>query len=120
MNPEYKKMWITALRSGEYSQCNNKLKGDEGYCCLGVIEDVLRPITGHEWKYDGICFQYSIGTEGDASTLTQKTNELIELGSYVGQLPNFGDRTGGFLTLAVLNDSGFTFDQIADTIEYFL
>lgn len=42
MNPEVKKAWVGALRSGEYAQGVGRLKwlsrdGRRSYCCLGVL-----------------------------------------------------------------------------------
>lgn len=36
-------MWLTALRSGEYSQTKTRLQDSQGYCCLGVACEVLIP-----------------------------------------------------------------------------
>jgi hypothetical protein len=33
--------WVTALESGEYSQCTHSLYDGEGYCCLGVYAKVV-------------------------------------------------------------------------------
>lgn len=35
MNPEVKERWLSALRSGDYSQARGQLKNQLGYCCLG-------------------------------------------------------------------------------------
>lgn len=40
MTPELKAKWITALRSGEYTQGQNYLKANGNYCCLGVLCEV--------------------------------------------------------------------------------
>ena len=38
MDKDVKQQWITALRSGQYSQCQGELKDNEGAnCCLGVL-----------------------------------------------------------------------------------
>ncbi len=36
MNKEAIKLWIEALRSGEYKQCQFALEKSSGNCCLGV------------------------------------------------------------------------------------
>lgn len=33
--------WDSALRSGKYQQCEGTLTNGEGFCCLGVLEQVL-------------------------------------------------------------------------------
>src|SRR5579864_8820013 len=43
MTPECKKMWIAALRSGQYKQGKGALSSESGFCCLGVALDVLDP-----------------------------------------------------------------------------
>lgn len=40
MNTENKQKWIDALESGEYAQTREKLRDNEGYCCLGVLCDI--------------------------------------------------------------------------------
>lgn len=40
MKKEIKKLWIKALRSGEYKQIRDKLRKEEGFCCLGVLCDL--------------------------------------------------------------------------------
>jgi hypothetical protein len=36
---EEKTAWIEALESGEYTQCKGTLRGESGFCCLGVYLD---------------------------------------------------------------------------------
>ena len=48
MNPEWKAKWLTALRSGEYKQCQGRLRhtdfnGEHSYCCLGVLGHLMNP-----------------------------------------------------------------------------
>lgn len=41
MKPEIKSKWLSALRSGDYKQVDGQLnKGDEGFCCLGVLCEI--------------------------------------------------------------------------------
>lgn len=48
MNPEIKKAWVEALRSGRYKQARGKLKSRNGaMCCLGVLAD----LQGKEWVW---------------------------------------------------------------------
>jgi hypothetical protein len=39
--PKNIETWVTALESGEYSQCEGALYNGEGYCCLGVYAKVV-------------------------------------------------------------------------------
>lgn len=48
MDPALKKRWVEALRSGKYAQAREALRKYEGgeiagYCCLGVLCDVIDP-----------------------------------------------------------------------------
>lgn len=49
MNKALKKKWLKALRSGEYEQTESVLleygERHDGFCCLGVLLDVM----GCEW-----------------------------------------------------------------------
>jgi hypothetical protein len=40
MNPEIRKLWTDALRSGRYSQTTQVLRNRYGFCCLGVLCDL--------------------------------------------------------------------------------
>lgn len=41
--------WAQALRSGEYEQSYGRMHDEDGYCCLGVANEVC---FGVEWTYD--------------------------------------------------------------------
>ena len=41
MNRFIKDNWVKALRSGHYDQIGGNLKGDSGFCCLGVLACVM-------------------------------------------------------------------------------
>ena len=41
MDAKLKALWLEALRSGNYKQTSNELFDGEGYCCLGVLCDVM-------------------------------------------------------------------------------
>jgi hypothetical protein len=43
MDQLIKKQWVEALRSGKYPQGRRYLKGETGFCCLGVLADVIDP-----------------------------------------------------------------------------
>lgn len=60
MNKRVKELWLTALRSGEYPQCQGQLKDDDGYCCLGVLTDLYLKETNQEWEYNKeiSCYQH--------------------------------------------------------------
>jgi len=102
MPRELKEKWIAALRSGEYPQTRGVLRGYNGFCCLGVLQEV-RKIPVYE-DSDGN-FKY----EGKGGSLGEKTCELFSCDAW-------GFVVGGS-TIAELNDSGVSFTKIADLIE---
>ena len=53
MNPEVKQKWIDALRSGKYEQGSEKLRGANGYCCLGVLCDLYAQEHDTQWEFRG-------------------------------------------------------------------
>jgi hypothetical protein len=64
MNPDKKKQWTTALRSGEYEQGEVRLERDGKFCCLGVLSHLAykegvvtrKPSTTHD--EDGDTYAY--------------------------------------------------------------
>ena len=55
--------WVPALRSGNYKQTRERLRDENGYCCLGVVCD----IAGSKWSSYTI---YETDEEGDEVELT--------------------------------------------------
>ena len=59
IDAEAKQKWLAALRSGHYQQAKGALrKGDLGFCCLGVLADVLEPSRWFDhadfgWQHEG-------------------------------------------------------------------
>ena len=130
MNPEIKAQWLAALRSGEYQQTNGALRreqpdGSVGYCCLGVLCEVLA-------KDGKIEFEPELGypdlrnygkgfdSEGDhlpggAFSLPYVVRELVNISTDAGV---YEDEYGNEYTLIGHNDSDKkSFDEIADIIE---
>jgi hypothetical protein len=106
MNPEIKAEWVAALRSGKYVQGYEKLHTNLGLCCLGVLCELGMPQLG---PY-----------EGGAGHPPQQFLEWSGLTNRHGDLP-IETRSGDTTCLIDLNDSRlFSFDQIADVIDYFL
>ena len=94
--------WLAALRSGEYQQSRGCMRGNTGYCCLGVLQECLTgtveelPVPSREWLH---------------------ANKITFLGSTVWDgkdpyLPSIDQ------TAASANDSReYSFSDIADAIE---
>jgi hypothetical protein len=50
MNPEIKKRWIDALKSGDYNQGTESLCCNDSFCCLGVLCDLyIQDTKNGEW-----------------------------------------------------------------------
>lgn len=109
MNPEIKAKWIAALRSGKYRQGKGVLRRADEFCCLGVLCDVVRKDVGGRWlKPSNIGVRnFKIGSETDCHILP---DGVI---AFVGLPPCDGNPFG----VAVKNDKGASFAEIADHIE---
>jgi hypothetical protein len=121
MNPEVKRAWVAALRSGEYQQGTGCLRSkDDKFCCLGVLTDlaVRAGIAGPGRLSDGSYrYVFSMGSKVDPSltvvgVLPHPVVDWAGLSSSDGRLPH-SDRA-----LWGLNDQDrYTFAQLADIIE---
>lgn len=108
--------WLVALRSGEYDQAKQTLReygheaGAYGYCCLGVLIDVVEP--------DGFEAYAAMHKGNDLPAWSWITGNGINFvnaygsnGSVVPYLPKLGR------SAAQANDIGKSFAEIADAIE---
>lgn len=94
--------WVTALRSGEYKQCQGTLhRGDTGgFCCLGVyaaVNNIADP------KDMAVVF------DGDGDLHEGPTDIYVEIRD---RLPDRAVEAG-----IEMNDNGKSFVEIADMIE---
>ena len=112
LTPEQaRKKLVEALRSGEYTQKDRALRVREGYCCLGVACDVYRKIEepGEHWhpvKARGV-WEFM----GEAGSLPYKVM------TWLGFATSGGNLEGKYGSLVDMNDSGKSFEYIADAIE---
>ena len=111
MKQEVMKLWIEALRSGEYIQGNMYLKRDNRYCCLGVLCEVMQKETGllsiRSTNHIGDCVLY----DEAAGALPLKVQAWAGMRSHDGVIPNS-------VNLTSMNDSfNKSFEEIADVIE---
>jgi hypothetical protein len=107
--------WITALRSGKYTQGKGCLHNTDGFCCLGVAakefltDDVVVTEITNECEEDYIRWSY------DAEPEMAPDHVMKALGLYDS---NGSSRTNDdLMMLTHLNDDDSTFEQIADIIE---
>jgi len=136
MKTEIADKWTTALRSGEYEQGRNYLASDGKFCCLGIACEIfaddaglIKSVEPVEYKSVHTAFHFN----GASTVLPTKAilymevananpsilfgNMGLDLDSQVGH--GDPDRVNTGISLAELNDGGFTFSQIADVIDYF-
>jgi len=110
------KMWVNALRSGHYNQGEGALKTYEGFCCLGVLCDVL----GRSFTEDNGDSDHPFRCEGEGESLPETVREEAGMRSSLGNLPE-GEHMEVLgkaqPSLAHANDGGATFQEIADFIE---
>ena len=103
MKRELMRRWVRALRSGKYKQghgylCEVNRDGEEQFCCLGVLADIA--VDGW-WELASINGYYLIdGASGALTTDMRKEFGLT-----------------GQSKLIRMNDSGKSFEEIADYIE---
>jgi len=98
---EYLKMWVSALRSGLFRQGTGALKnqdcnGETTFCCLGVLREVF--------------LDDKVIASGYSAVEETRSNIIYrELGEFLGR-----QQVG---ILVAMNDSGESFERIADEIE---
>lgn len=116
------KLWVDALRSGEFSQTQRAmhragplaLVGDDylpaGHCCLGVACEIAvkNGLDLDDWSSAGYLPYEAMDWLGFNSI-----NPIIAQGPTLGEPAHTGDITAAFANDAL----GWTFDQIADAVE---
>jgi hypothetical protein len=107
---DFAEEWLTALRSGKYKQAKTVLynKNTKGYCCLGVacaIKYSLNYLKAEESRYAGVIEKSEYNLRFDL----KKIPEQLKGGDQI--------KNDLVITLTDMNDSGKTFDEIADWIE---
>lgn len=142
MNPAIKKLWTDALRSDRFKDRQGKdvlhrrgaMPEDDRFCCLGVLcvlaEEagvvVKTPAFSHAYLGSNVviedipCWMYrdrnGVVNDSDMSVLPQSVVSWAGLDD-VNPLAAVDVEEMQFDDLATLNDSGVTFDRIADLIE---
>jgi hypothetical protein len=105
LDPGIKNKWIEALTSGSYLQCSGQLKGrinedsgDEGYCCLGVLADIINP---EGWEFNN---------------WVESGNDHEYTESFDMDLPSSILPIDIQKKLIIMNDDGCSFERIAEEI----
>lgn len=126
MKKKYMELWVKALNSGKFKQGEGALKKKVSgsnvaeFCCLGVLCDIVQKEVGGEW----------IGANGNSEAFATQLDERgdflpAEVMDLVGMKSEDGEYTGvvigpnedEILSLASLNDSHYSFKEIAKIIK---
>ena len=128
MNSKIKKRWLTALRSGDYKQSKNSLKSSDGYCCLGVLCDVVKGDLNIDWE-DNSCdkdspFRFRIDEETHYLPLSVSVYaDLVDNDKSSAKTKKLYNMTifeftrNSQVALSHLNDCNNDFEAIANIIE---
>ena len=105
MKPEIKKIWLEALRSGNYKQGKGVLNCNGKFCCLGVLADLYSEQTDHPWvsSYPGMKMH---------GLIAKLSNQLLDWSGITTSLGRYSEGS-----LVDDNDKGKSFLEIADIIE---
>jgi hypothetical protein len=106
---ENRKLWVEALRSGEYKQTKSNLRTTEGFCCLGVACEVI----GFPAVQVGFVYEY----DGNTGVLSDRVKDALGLKSAGGWFSEHSETTFDNSLWKLNDEKGYTFDQIADVIE---
>ena len=126
MNKEVKKIWLAALKSGEYKQGKGRLRRDRSgeqdtYCCLGVLCDLS--ISHHNaascWV-DSLSVRLKLRDINGGNNRSFKVNDNSI--AFVGSLPHEVMEWAGLNTtdaeaLSDINDTTLEDDDFAEVIE---
>lgn len=139
MNPDIKERWVSALRSGRYPKGTLRLNNNgEGFCCLGVLCEIAVEDQVVFTKLEGDDVFYTskldprdsnsalapeavsnwAGLEGANPYVTVSQGLINKYPDLYNAIPpeDFVDGRVRY-SLAGLNDSHVSFDDIADLIE---
>lgn len=119
MNPEVKKKWVAALRTGHFRQGHDCLRSHDDsevktYCCLGVLCELHRQEVGGVWVWVDDAFP-TYAYLGEDTALPARVMEWAGLGlsdPVVAVAPGTDVEL-----LSDINDRGTSFEKIADLIE---
>jgi hypothetical protein len=120
MNPEVKRMWVDALRSGNYRQdqwvLRRNVPSDKPVCCaLGVLCEIA--------VNAGVVERYcpddrSLVMYGDGRAMKTLPREVMQWAGVRSSEVMLEDQDGGEVSVSCLNDhENMSFEQIATIIE---
>lgn len=107
MKKEYADKWADALESGKYNQTDSWLKDSRGFCCLGVLCDIVKNELKTDWDDDNSLL----------GQLTILPKEVVKLTGIKTNTDPWIVDEGENQHFSVMNDDlGYTFVDIAKTI----
>lgn len=126
----HRRMWLAALRSGDYKQTTMTLRDKDGFCCLGVACDVYLKSgdATKSAKWLNTAEFQSKKSEFGSGILPETVKEWLGLRDNAGEhyvrakkddliIFPFGGKRYTQESLSALNDGGKSFKQIAKIIE---
>ena len=108
-----RRLWVEALRSGEYAQIAGGLRRGDEYCCLGVACEISDL---GEWE------PYPDSPDAAFAFMGMGSHLPLAVCDWLGLLNEFGsfensDEPDTADGLMAMNDTGTSFAEIADLIE---
>lgn len=76
MRSELQQKWIDALKSGKYNQTTGVLHDQYGFCCLGVVCDVIEPNWDEDNNYVTGELHFDENGNEDIKTLDIELNDF--------------------------------------------
>lgn len=111
---EIREKWVEMLKSGEYTQGHGSLRTDDKFCCLGVLCElaVKEGVIGlPSLVSDNM---YSYGDQGNLKGNRSFLPDIVQ--EWAGVTTNYGKMNTPELSLVDVNDTGKTFEEIAELI----
>lgn len=116
MLTDNQRLWVEALRSGKYKQGYRWLRSIKNeYCCWGVACD-LEGVVWQQNRFDN-CHSYEIRGEGRVYETYPPMHVVQQLGYEVDDGYILSYECEVVEALAMMNDAGSSFLEIADVIE---
>jgi hypothetical protein len=95
VNKKLKARWVKALESGRYKQAEQYLKTDRGFCCLGVLRQIMHPgskkshVNREGEKVDFLCKEHaaeaglSRAVENKLAEMNDSGKDFIEIAKHI-------------------------------------
>lgn len=119
LKPDINRMWVAALREGEYPQTTGGLRDKDGFDVLGVLCDLHSRHGGAEWS------EQANPNDPDSYMVYLRQSASLPFAVIEWAFEDFdpnSTNTKWTLTcseekISMMNDTGSTFKELADEIE---